>query len=48
MSGTMRTLCSELECSLFKQIALFSATGLSVSLLLVFVGAVQITVEPWL
>jgi hypothetical protein len=48
MSGARRTLCSELECSLFNQIALFSVAGLSVSLLLVLVCTLRIAAEPWL
>jgi hypothetical protein len=48
MSGAIRTVCSELRCSLFRQITLFSATGLSVSLLLLSAGALQIAAEPWL
>jgi hypothetical protein len=35
MSSVRKIFCSSLECSLFNQIALFSAAGLSVSLALV-------------
>ena len=48
MSGARQTLCSKLECSLFNQIALFSAAGLSVSLMLVLVYAVRIAADPLL
>jgi hypothetical protein len=39
--------CSKLECSLFSQIVLFSATGLSVSLTLAMVYDLQIA-NAWL
>jgi hypothetical protein len=47
MSRAKQFFCSKLECSLFNQIVLFSATGLSVSLTLVTVYDLQIA-SAWL
>ena len=45
MSKMRKILCSSLECSLFNQIALFSAAGLSVSLALVL--AYDLRMDSW-
>jgi hypothetical protein len=47
MSNVKRILCSSLECNLFNQIALFSMTGLCLSLALVFTCDVGIAGQ-WL
>ena len=46
MSGANKIFYPVLESNLFNQIALFSATGLSMSLALVLVGGLRI-VNPW-
>jgi hypothetical protein len=47
MSSIRGFLCTELECSLFHQIALFSAGGFAVSLTLVLACDLQIAGQ-WL
>ena len=46
MSNMKKIFCSSLECSLFNQIAMFSATGLAASLSLVLVCDLRI--ENWI
>jgi hypothetical protein len=47
MSELRQFLCAKLECGQFNRIALFSASGLSISLVLVFGYDLQIA-EWWL
>jgi hypothetical protein len=47
MSIASKFFYSKLDRSLFNQIAMFSAAGLSTSMALVFVGGLRI-VYPWL
>jgi len=47
MSRAKQFLCSNLECSLFNQILLFSAAGLSVSLTLASIFDLQMA-SAWL
>jgi hypothetical protein len=47
MFKVKRILCAKLECSLFNQIALFSAAGFSVSLTLILAYDLQIAGQ-WL
>ncbi len=47
MLGASKIFYRSVEGSLFKQIAMFSAAGLSMSLALVFVGGLRI-VSPWI
>jgi hypothetical protein len=47
MSIASKVFYSNVELSLFNQIAMFSAAGLSMSLALVFVGGLRI-MYPWL
>jgi hypothetical protein len=46
MSDLKRALCAKMDCNLFNTIAIFSVTGLSMSLLALAYG-VQLS-EPWL
>ena len=46
MSNVKRIVCSSLECNLFNQIALFSVTGLCLSLATIFICNVGIA-EQW-
>ena len=47
MYSIKRILCTKLECGLFNQIALFSAAGLSLSLMLAMVCDLQLAGQ-WL
>jgi hypothetical protein len=47
MSNVRQLFCSKLECNLFNQIAMFSVTGLSISLALVLTYNLQIGTQ-WL
>ena len=46
MSNVRKIFCSSLECSLFNQIALFSCTGLFVSMALVL--ACDLRMDTWI